>query len=1495
MAKKQIGFKTKGMNQDLSVSAFNPEFSFENMNLRLSTNEHNTLLSWVNERGTKEITDITIDMYPWMTDEEWEEYQEEHPEAERTTDTISGTPIGTTVINNQLVIFTNDVRGSNHVDRIYALTHEKETDNNSDSISGSCLFTGNLNFDYEHPIECLVSYETEDIQKVYWVDGLNQPRLINIKASKEKIKEWHDRDEEVCSAFDFVVSMSADGCISVTKRDGSGTFAAGVIQYAFCYINKYGQQSNIVDISPLYYASHADRGGAPDGDDPVGCSFKINLDRLDGNYSTVRLYSIQRTSLNGTPVIKYLDDIDIVKGEDENTAEYIDSGVNGSTVDATSLLYVGGKAIVAETIAEKDNTMFLGNITESTYNVESIQEYFDDIRGTSAADVTFANGGNKVINYNDPTGTVYSNTNTLSESQWKISTFKGGEHYRFGFQLRDSKGIWTNPIFIDDFTNDKYPVTDFQNNTASLVYAYKKLSIETLEDNYTGDFKVFDTIRPVIVHPSMGDRKVLYQGVLNPTVFNAQEKKEHRLSSQPSWFFRPWYNIPTDPYEGSGAFPTFMHYASLPKDTMYSTTIDDRRKVEVMGAVINYATPYSQTDSEANGDNPITKCNSQFFVDQSIVTLDSPDLQLGKEVASFPTEDAKLRFVGIVPITANCSNYDINVSSTSSTIAQELNKVFSISNKGIYSGNRLISDYLWKDSFMTQHNGVYILGNPKVRWIAGNYNYDGYMCDFTGGDPDGNFDIATNYLLFPWEAKRSITNDWYQSTAMLDTKKMMTQLYSCNSYYFDSTQRIENDNIALKIHYFENSPALQLPAQSLLSDSNMYSGTVDFNISSFSYKPPYDDITYPGLEPSENRNTYPDSRPSDPAYISWEEAYSVARYWLWCLGSDINISTPMRYKSATHAVISFRANSDGEIPILPSLNSEYNDYDTEIGEAENYQTFWESTMKFTQPDITNVDTDILDFPGLFLAEVYRDVTSPFGGKSENALANNVWQIGGEAIPLAGKTEVTLKWENGDTFYQRYDCMKTMPYSNDDVNQNTEILSFLCETRVNLDGRYDANRVTNASILNRVSETNFNLMNPVYNQEDNYFTSRIVKNEDATTFHYPNYVYYSRTKTPGADVDTYTNIVLSSVLDLDGDKGEVRAIRKLNNHLFTFQDSGISRIMFNDNVQIQSTEGVPIEIANSGKVLGKDYISNTVGCSNKWSIVQTPNGIYFMDSNDKSIYLFNGQLENISSKNGFNTWCKQNIPASDVKWDPVAFENFIGHYDRQNQEVLYINNEKALAWNEKLGAFTSFYDYGSSPFFENLKDVGLWIRSDGSIWRHQAGEYCNFFGTEDNPNYKPYGMTLVGNPEPQMDKIFTNLEFRASVEGDGEPNQNADKFTFYLPFDSLETWNEYQHGIAYLQNKNGQDVYRHNVKNQTAALLRKFRIWRCDIPRDNYKYVSNPVIRRKQIEWEHKHGIYRHDPRVNDRMRNPWLYLKLWKEEDTNKRAEIHDIVMSYFD
>ena len=43
------------------------------------------------------------------------------------------------------------------------------------------------------------------------------------------------------------------------------------------------------------------------------------------------------------------------------------------------------------------------------------------------------------------------------------------------------------------------------------------------------------------------------------------------------------------------------------------------------------------------------------------------------------------------------------------------------------------------------------------------------------------------------------------------------------------------------------------------------------------------------------------------------------------------------------------------------------------------------------------------------------------------------------------------------------------------------------------------------------------------------------------------------------------------------------------------------------------------------------------------------------------------------------------------------------------------------------------------------------------------------------------------------------------------------------------------------------------------------------------------------------NVFRNDIRPMDRMRNPWLYIKLMKNAYSNQRTEIHDIVMTYFD
>jgi hypothetical protein len=66
------------------------------------------------------------------------------------------------------------------IDRIYRITlNSNEFEEGVTEII--LLYEGNkLEFDTDHLIDAIPYYETELIQKVYWIDGKNQPRVINI-------------------------------------------------------------------------------------------------------------------------------------------------------------------------------------------------------------------------------------------------------------------------------------------------------------------------------------------------------------------------------------------------------------------------------------------------------------------------------------------------------------------------------------------------------------------------------------------------------------------------------------------------------------------------------------------------------------------------------------------------------------------------------------------------------------------------------------------------------------------------------------------------------------------------------------------------------------------------------------------------------------------------------------------------------------------------------------------------------------------------------------------------------------------------------------------------------------------------------------------------------------------------------------------------------------------------------------------------------------------
>ena len=1401
-----MSWKTRGMNRDLSVSAFSPEFSFENMNLRLSTNEGNTSMSWVNEKGTAPISIVAGN---WI-------------EGDSSTyvpkTTIDGTPIGTAVINHKLVLFTVD-GDWNH---IYVLRYadSEKTQMICKMLYGSAA--DNLNFSVDHPLETLVSYESEDIQKVYWTDGVNQPRVINIEGNILYRNS---------TQFDFVPELQLQETVIVEKKLGaSGMFAPGVIQYAFTYYKKNGQESNIFYTTPLYYISHKDRGGSPE--DKVDNAFKITVTNVDTNFDYLRIYSIQRTSINATPIVKRIQDIQI-EGLTNGKASYLDTGLSGDSVDPMELLYKGGETISTETMEQKDGTLFLGGISITRPSIKSFE-------------TTIRNSGSIEQDTRSFNATPISTDNYTYASQLTsfafgeevnrsvpCGGFKYGDYYRCGIQFQYKSGKWSDPIWLEDVPVANRP------STLDLISEFK-VTVPTLKrvlpSSVVGALRKagYRKARAVVVFPNNQDKVTLCQGVVCPTVYTEEKRNESKsLHAQSSWFFRSRGTGSNINYDGS-VKPTSSGTLSYTKNSL-TYNPKDIRQVEIQG-------DYDD--------------NHKFKIDQSTVTFHSPDIDFDTSMYSTDFSGTQYKVVGDAWFIKTLSDIDIQTESPT------------VSNSG--------SGFIHKSFSEGRDCGI----------VSGPF-YEDYTIDDYDADDGIAFEKYRHqhspylYMVYAWNKQGSLNNDINRPsnrgtiTAILKKKVISNLRYAtttwldhANQNQFKVTPQLfsSNENTILKLSndiYQGNVDTMLIPD----SADGMYFAFAAANCHQGNVKTPfYHDINWKTFS-------------KNP-----EEAEEQG-FWMYFNG--------------------WRCEED-------DVGNNYVDL---VMKKEPVRMKYKSTPHLVFETTGTISASIND--ALAIVEIIRSVDTDviFGGKSQDAFRENVWIPCGEPVYLYEGNDCTVKYSYGDTYYQRYDCLKTYPYTRDDVNQIVEIGSFMLETRTNIDGRYDRNRgqVNNLNM----SPTNFNLINDVYSQQDNFFTYRIQDDDYYKDTVFPNRITWSKTKESGATTDMWTNVTLASILELDGDKGSITSLQRYNNNLICFQDSGISRIMYNDNIQIASTTGVPIEIANSEKVQGKDYISDTIGCSNKWSIVPTVVGIYFMDSNDKSIYNLNNQIQNVSQQGNFNSWSKQNIPSQEKKWTPIGFDNFTACYDRMNQEILFINRNTALAFSEKAGVFTSFYNYENTPFFCNLDDTGIWVKP-GQLWKHQAGDYGKFFGTN-----QPYWMTLIGNPEPQADKQFTNLEFRACVDGEGTLDMRTktdvfdgtfdstfhpsgsdyayERFLPFLPFNSIEVWNEHQHGYLKLENKLGTDISKHFASDNTASLNRKFRLWRCDIPRNNCVLDSQRGSGSYAYTTDQQLGISRFYRKPMDRMRNPWIYLKLYKDAVTDvstnglNRAEIHDIVLTYFD
>lgn len=975
-----------------------------------------------------------------------------------------------------------------------------------------------------------------------------------------------------------------------------------------------------------------------------------------------------------------------------------------------------------------------------------------------------------------------------------------------------------------------------------------------------------------------------------------------------------------------------------------------------------------------------------YFIDQSIVTFHSPDLELNPRYQNFVGETLKLRIVGLAPLTYSTSKLEINADNPQTTqYFKEKGLNYSTSPLGfLESKTEFISKYLGGRLLV---NGAFWADEISYRGNQSHSNINKYSTNFIvyPWQRTGSLSNSKNRITFPGnsEEQTKLAVQFPTMTGNLKTKILSNTRTSYSNYYLPEDIQYKYSNITLNI--FKNNDVVSLLKVKDVYNSDQveynYYGNVDTIITP-NTNTPYEQgnpsIFNSVVAEGQNRDTviyvtgdgypimvytgvknifdttyyYPLTysicnvlgTESDESYLwrqnrglGWElqEGYSYTTdKWYYnnlaentkdVSATSAHEGVSLKYKTPTHAVINLSYGQEKNI-LLPYLEINQ-DLATELNiqNQENHNlTKLEYGINFLNPrkssreatsnthTIPTIQMDKLinPFSYLWIAELYREnVTNQFGGKSEGALANNKWLPCGEGINLQvfinrindNPDTAIIQWEEGDTYYQRYECLKTYPFNMSDQNQVLETVSFMCESKINLDGRYDLFTGSHNNLTAQPG-INYNLINMAYSQTNNFFSYNYQESNSIDIDNNPCTICWSDTKVNGSVRDAWSNIQSVNTLQLSGDKGKLTFLGKVNNDIYCIQDKGISRLKYNDNIQISADNGLPIQLANSGKVSGVDYISNNIGCQNNQKIATVEDSIFFIDDDTKTLYNLNkgnqsGQVENVSTVSQFSTFFKTH-EIKTLLYDEYLKDLYIQYFDnsyvqalialniaeregnRVEQQIhplmppteqfttIYKENilsTRSLGFNCLLGAFTSLYSYGEMLGTHVFKGLPLsYISRKKSkkdityLYQMYAGKYGNYFDIYDD-----YYVTFIVNPSPVNDKIFTNIEYASDVY-----NIN-NQVSYESMFDQLTIWNEYQKGIQSLKLENTPN----SIAKLNSNLQQKFRVQRVNLPRHNTTQNGNAANLRARI-------------------RSPWVYLRL--KGNLQKKAHLYNLDVIYY-
>ena len=196
--------------------------------------------------------------------------------------------------------------------------------------------------------------------------------------------------------------------------------------------------------------------------------------------------------------------------------------------------------------------------------------------------------------------------------------------------------------------------------------------------------------------------------------------------------------------------------------------------------------------------------------------------------------------------------------------------------------------------------------------------------------------------------------------------------------------------------------------------------------------------------------------------------------------------------------------------------------------------------------------------------------------------------------------------------------------------------------------------------------------------------------------FPHRYHYSQQSYQEELSDNYRIFLPNNYRDLNGDTGEITNVFTIGNNLFLHTEEALWQQPRNyqERVtdQIVSFIGTGSYFEIPPVTILDDDAGESAGTQHKWSNIKTPEGVFFVSENQRSIYKFDGKALKAISSIGMDSWFE--------KYIPVVADNL--YYSKKQKKYPFRDNVS----NPFGTGFISIYDSKKKRLLFTKKDFTI---------------------------------------------------------------------------------------------------------------------------------------------------------------------------------------------